>query len=87
LPLQQRRRKRAARHRPGKSWLFCGSDRGGDNWAVIASLIECCKLNSVDPHAYLADVLAKIVNGHLNRAIDDLLPWVYAKPESLEAAA
>jgi hypothetical protein len=54
---------------------------------VIASLIECCKLNSVDPHAYLADVLAKIVNGHLNRAIDDLLPWVYAKPESLEAAA
>ena len=37
---------------------------GGEPWAVIASLIETCKLNDVDPPAYLADVLTRIVNGH-----------------------
>jgi transposase len=63
------------------------SDGGGDNWAVIASLIECCKLNSVDPYAYLADVLAKIVDGHLNSAIDDLLPWAYVTSQPFKAVA
>ncbi len=43
--------------------------------AVVAPLVETCKLNGVDPHVYLADVLAKIVKGHLNSQIDDLLPW------------
>ena len=70
-----------------KNALFAGSDGGGDNWAVIASLIECCKLNSVDPYAYLVDVLAKIVNGHLNSAIDDLLPWAYVASQPLKAVA
>ena len=70
-----------------KNALFAGSDGGGDNWAVIASLIEICKLNGVDPYAYLADVLAKIVNGHLNRAIDDLLPWAYVASQPLKAVA
>jgi len=70
-----------------KNALFAGSDGGGDNWAVIATLIETCKLNGVDPHAYLADVLAKIVNGHPNSAIDELLPWAYARPEPLKAVA
>jgi hypothetical protein len=41
----------------------------------------------VDPYAYLADVLAKIVNGHLSSQIDDLLPWAYAKTEPLAAVA
>ena len=61
-----------------KNALFAGSDGGGENWAVIASLVETCKLNGVDPHVYLADALAKIVNGHLNSQIDDLLPWTFA---------
>ena len=47
-----------------KNALFAGSDGGGEHWAVIASLIETCKLNGVDPHAYLADVLTRVVNGH-----------------------
>jgi transposase len=34
-----------------KNALFAGFDEGGDNWAVIATLIECCKLNAIDPHA------------------------------------
>jgi transposase len=70
-----------------KNALFAGSDGGGENWAVIATLIENCKLCDVDPYAYLADVLGKIVNGHPNSAIDDLLPWAYARPEPLKAVA
>jgi hypothetical protein len=54
---------------------------------VIASLIETCKLCVVDPQAYLADVLTRIVNGHLARDIDDLLPWTYAQVPALEDAA
>ena len=63
------------------------SDGGGQNWAVIASLVETCKLNGVDPHVYLADALAKIVNGYLNSQIHDLLPWAYVKTEPLKAVA
>ena len=44
---------------------------------VIASLIETCKLNAVDPHAYLVETLTAIVNGHKQSDIDALLPWNY----------
>jgi transposase len=70
-----------------KNALFAGSDGGGENWAVVASLIESCKLCGFDPQAYLADTLAKIVSGHLNSQIDDLLPWAYAQPEPLRDVA
>ena len=58
-----------------KNALFAGSDDGGDHWAVIASLIETCKLNAVDPQAWLADTLAKLAAGHGNLRRDDLMPW------------
>ena len=45
-----------------KNSLFAGHDAGAVNWACLASLIETCKLNGVDPQAYLADVLTKLVN-------------------------
>ena len=70
-----------------KNALFAGSDGGGENWTIVASLIETCKLCGVDPQAYLANTLAKIVNGHLNRQIDDLLPWAHAQPEPLRDVA
>ena len=60
-----------------KNALFAGSDGGGQHWAVLASLVETCKLNDVEPQAYLADVLTRLVNGHPNSRIDDLLPWAY----------
>jgi transposase len=60
-----------------KNALFAGSDGGGQHWAVLASLVETCKLNDVDPQTYLADVLNRLVNGHANSRIDDLLPWAY----------
>jgi hypothetical protein len=61
-----------------KNALFAGHDAGAENWAVIASLIETCKLNSVDPHAWLAATLVAIVKGHKQSQIADLLPWNYA---------
>lgn len=70
-----------------KNALFAGSDGGGGHWAIIASLIETCKLGSIDPHHYLADVITKIVNGHPNSHIDDLLPWAYAPTPTLKAVA
>jgi transposase len=57
-----------------KSWLFAGSDRGGQRAAAMYSLIVTAKLNNVDPQAWLADVLARIA-GHPARDIDELLPW------------
>jgi transposase len=57
-----------------KSWLFCGSDRGGQRAAVMYSLIVTAKMNDVDPQAWLADVLARIAE-HPARHIDELLPW------------
>jgi hypothetical protein len=70
-----------------KNALFAGSDGGGEHWAVIASLIETCKFNSIDPQDYLADVITKIVNGHPNRQIDDLLPWAYLAEIALKRVA
>lgn len=58
-----------------KNSLFAGHDTGAENWAAIASLIETCKLNSVDPQAYLTTTLTAIVNGHKQSRIDELLPW------------
>ena len=57
-----------------KSWLFAGSDRGGQRAAAMYSLIVTAKLNHVDPQAWLADVLARIAE-HPARGIDELLPW------------
>ena len=61
-----------------KNVLFAGSDHGGVHWGVIASLIETCKLNAVDPQTYLADALSHLVQGHPMRRINDLMPWAYA---------
>jgi len=57
-----------------KSWLFCGSDRGGERAAAMYSLIVTAKMNDVDPQAWLADVLARIA-AHPAHRLDELLPW------------
>jgi len=60
-----------------KNAVFAGSDGGGEHWAILASLIETCKLNGIDPQAYLADILARIANDHPINRIDELLPWAW----------
>lgn len=63
-----------------KNSLFAGSEGGAQHWAVLASLIETCKLNGIDPQGYLADVITRIVHGHPNSRLDELLPWAYVTP-------
>jgi len=70
-----------------KNALFAGHDEGAAHWACIASLIETCKLNGVDPQAYLADVLTKLVDLWPAACLDALLPWAWAKQQALPQAA
>jgi hypothetical protein len=70
-----------------KNALFAGSDDGGEHWAIIASLIQTCKLCNLDPQFYLADVITRIVNAHPNSGIDELLPWAYQTIPDLKAVA
>ena len=55
--------------------MFADSDEGGENWAAVASLIETCKLNGVDPQRYLTELLTRLVNGWPQARIDALMPW------------
>ncbi len=59
--------------------LFAGHDEGGRNWARFASLIGTCKMNGVEPYAYLCDLFTKLANGHLASDIDALMPWAYVQ--------
>ena len=69
-----------------KSWLFAGSDRGGQRAAKMYSLIMTAKMNEIDPQAWLADVLARIA-GHPANKLDELLPWNWKAPLPAEHAA
>ena len=69
-----------------KSWLFAGSDRGGDRAAAMYSLIITAKLNEVDPRAWLADVLARIADHPASR-LHELLPWHWRNAREGAAAA
>ncbi len=58
-----------------KNSLFAGSDGGARRRAVVGSLVETCKLNGVEPYAWLQDVLSRMVDGHPAQHLDELLPW------------
>jgi transposase len=58
-----------------KNALFAGHDEDGRSWGHIASLIETCKLNNVEPYAYLKATLEAIAAGHPAVGIDQLMPW------------
>ena len=57
-----------------KNYLFVGSEAGGKAAAIACTLSETAKLNAVDPHAWLADTLARIPDDKITN-VDDLLPW------------
>jgi len=69
-----------------KSWLFAGSDRGGDRAAVMYTLIVTAKMNDIDPQAWLADVLARIAD-HPSQRLDELLPWNWKKTQAADSLA
>jgi transposase len=64
--------------------LFAGSDDGGSRWAVLCSLIETCKLNGVEPYAYLKDVLERMVDGYPINRLDELLPWAWSAKDHIK---
>jgi len=68
-----------------KSWMFCGSDRGGQRAAAMYSLIITAKMNDIDPQAWLADLLARIAT-HPAHRLDELLPWSWTPKASTLAA-
>jgi transposase len=68
-----------------RNWTF-GSDVGGHRAAALYTLIETCKLNEVDPRAWLADVLARLPE-HPAKRLDDLLPWNWKAQRDQQAAA
>ena len=65
-----------------KNALFASGDDGGARWSAIASLVETCKLNGVDPLRYFTDLLTRLVNGWPNSRIDELMPWCWAESEN-----
>ena len=70
-----------------KNSLFAGSDAGARRWAIANTLIQTCKLNGVEPLAYLTDVLQQIVSGRTkNRDLNALMPWNWRSPSSTAAA-
>jgi transposase len=69
-----------------RAWLFAGSDRGGERAAVMFTLIQSCKLNNVDPQAWLADVLARIAE-HKISDLAALLPWNWKSARRMADAA
>ena len=69
-----------------KSWLFVGSERGGERAAAMYSLIATAKLNDVDPRAWLADVLARIADHPASR-LHELLPWNWNRSQPAARAA
>ncbi len=60
--------------RPVKNALFAGHDEGAAAWGRIASLIETCKMNGVEPYAWLKSTLGKITADHPQSRIHELLP-------------
>ena len=67
-----------------KNHLFAGSDEGGARWATLCSLIETCKMNDVEPYAYLRDVLQRMVDGHPVNRLGELLPWNWKPAEPVK---
>ncbi len=70
-----------------KNALFAGHDEGAENWACVASLVETCKLNDVDPQTYFADVLDMLINLWPVASIDELMPWAWTKSRTADQLA
>lgn len=66
-----------------KNALFAGHDEGGRSWARIASLIGTCKLNGVEPFAYMTFLLEALAAGHPQARLDELLPWNFQAARAL----
>jgi transposase len=66
-----------------KNWTFAGSDEGGRRAAAVYTLVQTCRLNDIDPQAWLADVLARLPE-HPASKTADLLPWNWKRPNLID---
>jgi transposase len=57
-----------------KAYLFSASERGGHVAATLYSLVGSCKLNHIEPYAYLKDVLQRLPS-HPVACLAQLLPF------------
>ena len=57
-----------------EDWLFAGSAEGARKAAILYSLMETCKLNSINPYAYLKDILTRLPPT-LSKDLRSLLPY------------
>jgi transposase len=73
-----------------KNALFAGADSGGRHWSIVATLIQSAKLNDVEPLAWLADVLKRVVSGQTKQhERHTLLAWNWKtlnQPEAISSA-
>ncbi|TIV13671.1 MAG: IS66 family transposase, partial [Mesorhizobium sp.] len=69
-----------------RNWTFLGSDSGGERAAVFYTLVQTCKLNGINPEAYLADLIGRVSDHPANR-IDELLPWNWRVQSDAKLAA
>lgn len=58
-----------------KNSLFAGSEGGGRTWATLATLLQTCKMNSVDPLDWLSQTRSRIAQGWPVTEIEALMPW------------
>jgi len=69
-----------------KNFLFLGSEAGGERAAILYTVLESARLNGLDPEGYLADVLARLAQGHPINRLNELLPWNWQRQPARMAA-
>jgi transposase len=63
-----------------KNWLFVGDAQAGERSAIIYTVIESCRRRSLDPYAYLKDVLTRLPR-MTNRQIPEVTPEAWGKSQ------
>ncbi len=66
-----------------KNWLFSTSVKGVKASANLYSLIECAKINDLEPYAYLRHVFTELPKARTVEAIEALLPGNLKKEQSM----
>jgi transposase len=69
-----------------KNFLFFGSEAGGERAAILYTVLESARLSGLDPEGYLADVIARLAQGHPINRLDELLPWNWRRQPARMAA-
>jgi transposase len=64
-----------------KNSLFAGSAGGGRTWASIATMLQTCKMNGVDPYAWAKQTLERVANRWPNKDVEALMPWNFKPTE------